>query len=248
MVCLIANHYTAKAFCFIGFSIWGSGLLEELARGYRVFGALGWGDLGDGHISARDPIERDCFWMLKYGVPFARAAADDMVLVNADGDLVIGTGEVNQPGYHIHQPILAARPDIVSAAHTHTPWGTPFSAEVRVPEPITQEACVFFEDCALFDDEEVQVLSVEAGSRIAQSLGRNRAIILRNHGLLTVGNSVAHSVAHFVMLERVAEAHIKTPNAKPISGDAARIARDDLVKPASTDSIFDFLTKFYEVA
>lgn len=222
-------------------------LTEDLARGYRIFAALGWGDLGDGHISARDPEDPSCFWMLRYGVPFQRATAEDMVLVDADGELVIGKGDVNRPGYHIHQPILAARPDITSAAHTHTQWGTPFSAEVRLPEPITQEACIFFEDCALFDDEEVQVQSVGAGSRIAQSLGRNRAIILRNHGLLTVGTSVKHSVAHFVMLERVAEAHVKTPNAKPISADSARFARDDLAKPSSTDAIFDFLTDFYEV-
>ena len=65
----------------------------------------------------------------------------------------------------------------------HTGWGTPFSAEVRRFEPITQESCIFFEDHALFDDEEVQVQSVDAGKRIADALGGNRAIILRNHGL-----------------------------------------------------------------
>jgi ribulose-5-phosphate 4-epimerase/fuculose-1-phosphate aldolase len=101
----------------------------------------------------------------------------------------------------------------------HTGWGTPFSAEVRMFEPITQESCVFFEDHALFDDEEVQVQSVDAGKRIADALGRNRAIILRNHGLLTVGDSVAEAVGSFVQMERVAEAHMKARDAVPISAE-----------------------------
>ena len=112
----------------------------------------------------------------------------------------------------------------------HTRWGTPFSAEVRKFEPITQESCVFFEDHALFDDEEVQVQSVDAGKRIADALGHNRAIILRNHGLLTVGDSVAEAVGSFVQMERVAEAHMKAREAVPISAEAARFAKADLVR------------------
>ena len=203
-------------------------LREELARGYRVFGALGWGDLGEGHISARDPQRPECFWMLRHGAIFPEATARDMVLIDPDGKIAEGQGRVNRPGFHIHQPILAARPDIASAAHTHTPWGTPFSAEARVLEPTTQEACIFFEDCAVFDDEEVQVQSLVAGSRIAQSLGRNRTLILRNHGLLATGATVASAVARFAIMERAAEAQLKCPNGQRISAEAARLAKADL--------------------
>ena len=222
-------------------------LKEELARGYRIFGALGWGDLGDGHISGRDPERRDCFWMLRYGVPFGQATADDLVLVGPEGELVEGEGHVNQAGFYIHQPILAARADVVSAAHTHTPWGTPFCAEVRQIEPITQEACVFFENAAMFDDEEVQVQSLDAGARLAQSLGRNMALLLRNHGPLTTGASVAESVVWFVMLERVAEAHLKATNARPISPEAARFARKDLTRDGAAGASFEFLARHHGV-
>ena len=222
-------------------------LKEDLARGYRIFGALGWGDLGDGHISGRDPERRDCFWLLRYGVPFGEATPDNLVLVGPEGDLVEGSGNINLPGFHIHRPILAARPDVTSAAHTHTPWGTPFAAEAREVEPITQEACVFFENSALFNDEEVQVQSLEAGGRIAQSLGRNMALILRNHGLLTTGASVAESVVWFAMLERVAEAHMKATRAQPISPDAARFARDDLVRDGAARASFEFLGRHHGV-
>ena len=97
----------------------------------------------------------------------------------------------------------------------------------------------------LFDDEEVQVQSLDGGSRIAQSLGRNGAIILRNHGLLTVGTDVAQSVSRFVMLERVAEAHIKARNAQPISGQAARRAKLDLSREGADRSAFEFLIKHH---
>jgi ribulose-5-phosphate 4-epimerase/fuculose-1-phosphate aldolase len=205
----------------------------EVALGYRLLAANKWGDAGDGHISARDPERRDCFWMLRYGPSYHQAHVRDLVLVGPDGELVEGSGIINVAAYYIHHPILAARPDAVSATHVHTGWGTPFSAEVRKVAPITQESCVFFEDHALFDDEEVQVQSVDAGKRIADALGGTRAIILRNHGLLTVGDSVAEAVGSFVQMERVAEAHLKARDAVPISAEAARFAKADLVRYGS---------------
>lgn len=203
---------------------------QQVALGYRLLAAQRWGDLGDGHISARDPERTDCFWMLRYGVSYHAAKVSDLVLVGPDGELVEGEGVINVAGYYIHHPILVARPEAVSATHVHTGWGTPFSAEVRPIESITQESCVFFEDHAIFDDEEVQVQSVDGGKRIAVALGPNRAIILRNHGLLTVGERVDESVGSFVMMERVAEAHMKARDAKPISDGAARYAKQDLIR------------------
>jgi ribulose-5-phosphate 4-epimerase/fuculose-1-phosphate aldolase len=202
---------------------------RQVALGYRILAAQRWGDLGDGHISARDPERSDCFWMLRYGVSYHEARVRDLVLVGPDGSLEDGEGFINRAAYYIHHPILMARPDAVSATHVHTGWGTPFSAEVRPILPITQESCLFFEDHAIFDDEEVQVQSTDGGKRIALALGANRAIILRNHGLLTVGPRVDESVGSFVHMERVAEAHMKARDAKPISAEAARYAKADLV-------------------
>ena len=89
---------------------------------------------------------------------------------------------------------------------------------------------MFFEDHAIWDDEEVQVQSTEAGGRIAKALGQNRAIILRNHGLLTASARVDETVGSFVQMERIAEAHMKARNARPISPEAARYAQADLVR------------------
>ena len=218
---------------------------REVALGYRVFAALGWGDTGDGHISGRDPAQPDCFWLLDVGVPFAEATPEALVLVGPDGRLRSEGKGANRPAYYIHGPILTARPDIVGAAHTHTPFGTPFAAEARLFEPITQEACVFQDDHALFDDEEVQVQSVDCGRRIASALGRNRGVVLRNHGLLTVGATVKEAVAWFVLMERVAEAHLKARAPRPISHNAALFAKADLASPRQVQDAFDHLVRHH---
>lgn len=218
---------------------------RELACGYRIFAALRWGDMGDGHITARDPERTDCFWLLRHQVSFDRATVDDLVLIGPDGSVVEGKGEINLTAYLIHRPIHEARPEIVAAAHTHTQWGTPFAAERRLLAPITQEACVFYEDHSLFDDEEVQVSSIDCGKRIAAALALNRAVILANHGLLTTGATVSETVGAFVTMERVAEAMMKATAAKPISAEAALLAKRDLGPQRSLEGSFGYLVARY---
>ena len=217
------------------------------ALGYRIFGALRWGQLGDGHVSARDPILTDHFWLLDWGVPFQAATVDQLVLVGPNGRVIDAegrpTGAVNTAGYNIHAPLLAARPDAVSAAHTHTQFGTPWSANVSPFRPLSQESCAFVFDQALFDDEEVEVLSYDGGKRIAAALGDRKLCILRNHGLLTVGGSVEEAVGWFVMAERVAEVHVKAPNGIPISDDAAAVAAETLAPPSTGWRLFQWLLR-----
>ena len=120
---------------------------RRVALGYRVFAAFGWGQMSDGHITARDPERPDHFWMLGHGVPFGGATVDKLVLLGPDGAAVDGYTEFGYmpAAYAIHAPIHDARPDVVSAAHTHTPYGTPFAALNQPFRPICQEACQFFE-------------------------------------------------------------------------------------------------------
>jgi ribulose-5-phosphate 4-epimerase/fuculose-1-phosphate aldolase len=217
------------------------------ALGYRAFGAMRWGMLGDGHISARDPELTDHFWLLDWGVPFGEATVDKLVLVGPRGDVVDGagnpTGAVNTAGYDIHAPVLAARPEIVSAAHTHTQYGTPWSANVQPFRALSQESCAFVFDQALFDDEEVEVLTYDGDKRIAAALGDRKFCILRNHGPLTVGHSVEEAVGWFVLAERVAEVHVKAPDGIPISDDAAAKAATTLAVPVAAWRSFQWLVR-----
>jgi ribulose-5-phosphate 4-epimerase/fuculose-1-phosphate aldolase len=216
---------------------------RRLALAYRVFGALRWGSIGEGHISARDPEWHDHFWLARYGVPFGSVTVSDLVLVGPDGSVVEGEGWINPAAYNIHWPIHEARPDAVSAAHTHTPFGTPFCALVEPLRPISQEACAFVDNHAVFDDEEVNIVSTDGGKRIAEALGPHRAVLLRNHGTLTVGGSVDECVGWYVMLERVCEVHVKTPHARPISDEAARRAALSVGPPAVAWQAFQYLVR-----
>lgn len=216
---------------------------RRLALAYRVFGALRWGSIGEGHISARDPRRPDHFWLGRYGVPFGAMTVDDLVLVGPDGRVVEGEGHINPAAYCIHHPVHEARPDVVSAAHTHTPYGTPYCALVAPLPPISQEACAFFEDHAVFDDEEVNIASTAGGARIAAALGRTRAVLLRNHGTLTVGASVDECVGWYVMLERALEVAVKIPDAKPISDAAARTAYASVGTPEAGWQAFQWVLR-----
>jgi ribulose-5-phosphate 4-epimerase/fuculose-1-phosphate aldolase len=204
---------------------------HRLALAYRVIGAMGWGSLGDGHISARDPERPDCFWLGRYGVPFRYMTTDDLVLVRADGT-VEGGGHINMAAYYIHAPVHEAVPGLVAAAHCHTPYGTPFSAAVTKREPISQEACAFFGDHEIFDDEEVNIGSTDGGKRIAATIGDARGVILRNHGLLTVGTTVDSAVGFFLLMERCAEIQVKARDARPIGAVAAQRFHDEFDEAA----------------
>ena len=209
--------------------------MRRAALAYRLFGAYHWGEQGDGHISARDPERSDCFWLLRYGVPFGAATVRDLVLVGPGGAIVDSNGNVdpgiNITAYNIHWPIHEARPDVVCAAHTHTPYGTPWSANAEPFQQIVQEATAFFECHAVYDGEDVNVQSTDGGKRIAVALGEGHGVILRNHGLLTVGGSVDEAIGWFIMMERVAEVHVKAHRPQPISDEAARTSASVMAQP-----------------
>ncbi|MEM9561993.1 MAG: class II aldolase/adducin family protein [Actinomycetota bacterium] len=216
---------------------------RHCALAYRMFAALGWGQTGDGHISARDPERQDHFWLLRFGVPFGHATVDDLVLVAPDGSVVDGDGEINETAYHIHMPIHDARPEVVSVAHTHTAYGTPWSANVQPFRAISQEACCFVHSQSIFDGEELNVVSYEEGTRIAEAMGATRLCILRNHGLLVGGESVATAVGFYVMAERVAETHVKAPDAVAISEEGSKRLAEWAEKPSVGRSTFEFLLR-----
>lgn len=175
---------------------------QRLAAGFRLFSKFGFDEGVAGHITARDPELDDHFWVNPFGMHFSLIKASDLILVNHQGDVVQGDRPVNGAAFAIHSQVHAARPDAVAAAHSHSTYGRAFSTLAKPLDPITQDVCAFYDDHAVFDDYTGVVLDVEEGKRIAHALGDNKAAILRNHGLLTVGHSVDEAVWWFVTMER----------------------------------------------
>lgn len=180
----------------------------RLAAGLRLFGAFGFDEGVAGHITARDPERDDHFWVNPFAMNFKHIRASDLILVNDQGDVVEGDHDVNRAAFAIHSQVHAARPDVMAAAHSHSIHGKAWSSLGRLLDPLTQDACAFYDDHSLFDDYTGVVLDIEEGKRIAHALGDAKMVILRNHGLLTVGTSVDAAVWWFITGERTCQAQL----------------------------------------
>ena len=133
---------------------------------------------------------------------FKQIRVRDLLLVNHNGDVVEGNWPVNAAAFASTRPSTPPAPTS-SPPPTATRCTARRSRRCDRPlDPITQDACAFFEDHAVFDDYTGVVLDVEEGKRIAHALGENKAAILVNHGLLTVGHSVDEAVWWFITMER----------------------------------------------
>ena len=172
-----------------------------LAVAFRVFARAGF-DLGfAGHITARDPELHDHFWVNPLAMHFSQIRAADLLLVNEAGEVVRGTRPVNRAAFVIHSAIHKARPDVVAACHAHTVHGRAWSTLGRPLDPLTQDACAFFEDHAVFDHFTGVVFDTTDSERMGNELGQKKALILKNHGLLTVGHSVEEAAYWFLSME-----------------------------------------------
>jgi ribulose-5-phosphate 4-epimerase/fuculose-1-phosphate aldolase len=182
---------------------------QRLAAAFRLFGRFGFDEGVAGHITARDPERLDHFWVNPLGMDFTLIRVKDLVLVNDRGEVVEGKGPVNAAAFAIHSRIHIARPDVVAAAHAHSVYGKAWSSLRRPLEPLTQDSLAFYGDHAVYDDYTGVVLDLEEGKRIAHALGNHKAIILANHGLLTVGQtSVDEAAWWFITLERTCQAQL----------------------------------------
>ena len=182
---------------------------ERLAAAFRIFGKFGFSEGVAGHITARDPEHTDAFWVNAFGQPFSDISVSDLLLVAHTGEILEGDYAVNQAAFAIHSGIHMARPDVVAAAHSHSLHGKAWSALGRMLDPITQDACVFHGNHVLFDDYTGVVNDPEEGKRIAYALGDKGAAILRNHGLLTVGSSIADAFLGMFILQRACEIQLQ---------------------------------------
>jgi ribulose-5-phosphate 4-epimerase/fuculose-1-phosphate aldolase len=200
---------------------------QQLAAAFRVFARLGFSLGVSGHITARDPELADHFWVNPLAVPFSRMRVSDLQLVNHRGEIVIGDRPVNQAGFAIHSQLHAARPDVVAAAHAHAVHGKAWSALGRLLDPITQDACAFYGSHSLYDDFNGVVLDEAEGQRIAAALGPdNKAVILRNHGFITVGASVEEAAWLFITADASAHAQLLAEAA-----GTPQLIRDEVAAP-----------------
>jgi ribulose-5-phosphate 4-epimerase/fuculose-1-phosphate aldolase len=207
---------------------------QRLASAFRIFAKFGFSEGVAGHITARDPEWHDHFWVNPFGMHFAHIRVSDLILVNEHGEVLEGDRPVNEAAFAIHSRLHMARPDVVAAAHAHSLYGKTWSAMGRLLDPLTQDACAFYEDHSLFDDYTGVVYDMSEGDRIAQSLGPRKAVILQNHGLLTVGRTVDEAAWFFITMDRSCQVQLMAEAAgkpRPIAHESALVAQKQVGNP-----------------
>ena len=192
--------------------------LERLASGFRTFSHFGFDEGVAGHITFRDPEFEHHFWVNPFGMHFGQICVSDLVLVDRNGEVVIGDRPVNTAAFAIHSRLHKARPDVNAAAHSHSIYGRTFSTLGKLLDPISQDACAFYENQAIYKDFSGVVEEVDEGDEIAKALGDKKVAILQNHGILTTGPSVDIALWFYMSMERCCQAQLMAESAgKPIS-------------------------------
>ncbi|MFD0392773.1 class II aldolase/adducin family protein [Streptomyces nogalater] len=180
---------------------------QRLAAALRLFGKYGFGEGISGHISVRDPEHPDHFWVNPFGVSFKHVRVADLIRVDAvPGRARQAPGEPQRVRDPLTDP--RAAPGATAAAHGHTAHSRALGAIGRLLEPIDQESAAFYGRQTLYEEYEGPSVSLEQGRDIAEKLGDNRAILLRHHGLITVGGSLDEAVHWFFTYDSCAQVQL----------------------------------------
>lgn len=177
---------------------------EQVVAGSRVLGAAGHDDLIWGHLGVRDPEGRGV-WMKRSGLGMGEVAAGDVILVSAKGEVMAGQGR-RHIEYPIHTEVLAARPDVGAVVHTHARHATALGASGEPLIAFSHAANLFVPpDLARYTETGDLIRTPELGRSVARALGHRDALLLVNHGIVTVGRDVADAVMRAVLLEQACE-------------------------------------------
>jgi len=195
-----------------------------LAATYRLVALFGWDDLVFTHISARVPDSDGAFLINPYGMLFEEITASSLVKIDPQGrKLMESAYEINPAGFVIHSAIHAARPDAHCVLHTHSLNGVAVAAQRQGLLPISQQSLFVLASLAYHDYEGV-ALRDEEKTRLAADLGHRTFMILRNHGLLTVGPAPADAFLAMYILESACAIQVRAGGGELVRIPAALVA------------------------
>ena len=183
-------------------------LRVDLAACYRIIAMYGWDDLVFTHVSARVPGPDEHFLINAYGMLFEEMTASSLVKVDLDGNTVLESPyPVNPAGFVIHSAIHQARPDVGCVLHTHSKAGVAVSAQPGGLRPISQTSLFAYATLAYHDYEGV-ALHDDEKPRLVADLGDKNCLMLRNHGLLTTGPTVADAFLLMYVFETACQIQV----------------------------------------
>lgn len=182
----------------------------DLAAAYRAIAMFGWDDLVFTHLSARVPGPDHHFLINPYGMLFEEVTASSLVKIDLDGNIILNTGyPVNAAGFTIHSAVHEARDDAICVMHLHTVAGTAVSAQEHGLLPLNQTAMLVRDQLAFHEYEGV-AFDTDERPRLVADLGDKSLMLLRNHGTLSLGQSVGQAFTALYYLERACAMQVAT--------------------------------------
>jgi len=213
-------------------------LRQDLAAAYRLVALYGMEDSIFTHISARVPGHDDQFLINPFGVLFRDITASSLVKIDLEGKIIDDSAyDVNPAGFTIHSAVHSARHDAVCVLHTHTVAGVAVSSLKAGLEPCNQWSLQFYNRIA-YHDYEGLALDMDEKERLIADIGpKARAVILRNHGLMTLGRTVAEAFILMHNLERACRVQMAIQaSGRPISPVSDAVAEKTARQYESGDS------------
>lgn len=202
---------------------------QDLACAYRLFDHFGWHELIYNHITVRVPEVEGQFLINPFGLMYREVRASNLVKVDVDGKVLSDSRwTINPAGFVVHAAVHSARPDAHAVVHTHTTAGQAVSCQEQGLLPLSFTSVFFHERIRYHEFEGITLDRAECG-RLAGDLGDSNVMILRNHGLLTCGPSLAHAFMLHYQLQRSCEVQI----ASLAGGAAPRLVPDAVAQRAA---------------
>mgnify|MGYP001388789247 CR=1 FL=1 len=206
-------------------------LRVELAAAYRIFDYLGWTQLIYGHITARVPGQKPQFLINPFGLMYHEVTASNLVKIDLNGKIIGDSSHpVNPAGFIIHSAIHATREDAHCVMHSHTTAGMA-AASLKNPIKNIDFSGTMFADRIAYHDFEGVTLRKEECKRLSESLGDKDVMILRNHGLLSVGSTIAHAFIRLHDLERACQVQML---ARAVNEEVIEVS-DNIAKAHATE-------------
>ena len=181
----------------------------NLAASYHLAHYFGWSDIIWNHITAKTSKIKNTFLINKFGLRYDEITASNLLEIDLEGNIINGDGDINYTGFVIHGAIHKAKKNIHCVMHTHSRAGLAVSCLKKGLEPIIQDAAMFHNRVSYHDWEGMST-NTEECERLSKSLNNNKVMILRNHGLLTCGESISETFILMYYLERACKNQLDT--------------------------------------
>lgn len=219
---------------------------QELIAAGGVLVAEGQDDFTRGHISFRLPDNPHLFFMKPHSIGLDEITMQNILTIDLDGNVVAGTARRHSEVY-IHSEIFKVRPDVNCIIHTHPTYSTALSATGRPFRCLSQPGALFDNSLGLYTDTINLIRSPEMGAGVARALGSGRGVLLKNHGIVVTGASIAEAVIGAIMLENGAQIQLIAEAAGDTAPEFPRAdienLKRDISRPEQFQINFDYLVR-----